>query len=323
MKLGIIGFGKMGKALVARLFKTGKGYEAVAYDAESKARDEIAETGAFPARSIQELVSKLKKPRTVILLVPHSAVSNVLEDLSKYLEKNDLIIDMGNTRYTESIRNHGKMKTGELNFLDVGASGGPAGVAEGGCYMVGGDKEVFGRIEPLFRDLAGERGGYAYLGGPGAGHFVKMVHNGIEYGMMQAIAEGFNLMREAKEFDLNLPQIAELYNKGSIVESRLTEWLRRAFVKHGENLEGIGGVVAQTGEGLWTVETAKEMGVPVPVIERSVEFRKESGGRPSFIGQVLMALRNQFGGHDPSPKKDDASVRDMSDADGLSALTPK
>ena len=183
-----------------------------------------------------------------------------------------------------------------IDFLDVGVSGGPSGARSGACIMVGGKREIFSEHEKLFKDLSVYKG-YGYMGESGAGHFVKMVHNGIEYGMMQAIAEGFAVMKKSP-FKLDLIKIAEVYNHRSVIESRLVDWLRTAFEQYGENLDDIYGSVSQSGEGMWTVEAAKELGIPIPIIEEALRFREQSNETPSYTGQALSAMRNQFGGHE-------------------------
>jgi len=188
-----------------------------------------------------------------------------------------------------------------IDFLDAGTSGGPAGARTGACIMVGGKRSVYEKFEQLFRDLSADKG-YGYMGKSGAGHFVKMVHNGIEYGMMQALAEGFAVMKESS-FELDLAKIADLYNHQSVITSRLVGWLENAYEQHGADLKGISGTAAQSGEGMWTVEAAKELGIPVPVIEGALSFRLASEEKPSYTGKIISALRNQFGGHEAGEKQ--------------------
>lgn len=298
MKTGYIGLGKMGFGMVERLLE--KGHEAVVYDRNPDAVRDIEKLGAAGADNLKHLVSLLPAPRTIWLMVPHQVVDGVINEIAPHMAKGDMIIDGGNSPYKESMRRAGELEAKGIDFLDAGVSGGPAGARSGACIMVGGKKEVFERCEILFRDLTVENG-YRYMGPSGAGHFVKMVHNGIEYGMMQAIAEGFAVMK-ASPFNLNLTEVADIYNHRSVVESRLVGWLKSGFEKYGEGLEQISGSVAHTGEGLWTVEAARELGVPVPVIEGSLNFRNESQKNPSYTGQVLSALRNQFGRHEAVKK---------------------
>jgi len=294
MKLGYIGFGKMGSNMVARL--VARGYETVVFARNEKAMEKIAKYGAIPTNSIQTLVSELPSPRLIWLMIPYEAVEAVIDELMPLLQKADTVIDGGNSPYKESIRRFIEMDKMGIDFLDAGVSGGPRGARSGACIMVGGKKEVFQRHEGLFKDLSVE-GGYGYMGKSGAGHFVKMIHNGIEYGMMQAIAEGFTLLKTSP-FNLDLLKVSELYNHGSVIESRLVGWLKRAFEKYGEGLNKISGSVSHSGEGLWTVKTATELGSPVPIIEGALKFRIESQKSPSYTGQILSALRHQFGRHE-------------------------
>jgi 6-phosphogluconate dehydrogenase len=227
-------------------------------------------------------------------MVPQQAVDSVLADITPHLEKGDTIIDGGNSPYKESIRRHKEIEALGINFLDAGVSGGPAGARYGACIMVGGSRELYEKYEALFKDLT-VTNGYAYVGEGGAGHFVKMVHNGIEYGMMQSIAEGFEVLKKSP-LGIDVLKSSELYEHGSVIESRLVTWLSGAYRKFGPDL-------ASSGEGQWTVDAAHELGVPVPIIEGSLNFRKESVEHPSYTGKILSALRNQFGGHDAQQKK--------------------
>lgn len=293
MKLGYIGLGKMGINMVERLLE--KGHDAVVYDQSPEFVKKAVEFGATGADSLSDLVGKLDAPRTVWLMVPHSVVDEVLNELIPLLSDGDYVIDGGNSLYKKSIERAKRLTKENLHFLDAGVSGGPGGARNGACIMVGGEKQVFEKFEELFRDASVE-GGYAYMGTHGAGHFVKMIHNGIEYGMMQAIGEGFALMKNSK-FDLNLTNITDLYNHGSVIESSLVGWLKDAYKQHGEDLDVISGEVSHSGEGQWTVDESHEQDITIPVIEKSLNFRKESEGNPSYTGQVLSAMRNQFGGH--------------------------
>jgi len=299
MELGYIGLGKMGFNMVERLLE--KGHRVMTFDRDGAAVKDIAKKGAKSADSLQDLVFSISAPCLIWIMVPHQAVDAVLHDLVPRLGKGDTIIDGGNSPYKESMRRARELEAKGIDFLDAGVSGGPLGARSGACIMVGGKKEVFRKFEALFRDLSVE-GGYGYMGTSGAGHFVKMVHNGIEYGMMQALAEGFAVMKQAP-FDLDLARIADLYNHKSVIESRLVGWLKNAFEQYGGDLAGISGSAAQSGEGLWTVEAAKELGIPVPVIQGSLDFRLESQRSPSYTGKLISALRNQFGGHEVKEKK--------------------
>jgi len=299
MKLGYIGLGKMGLNMVERLLE--KDYEVVANNRSSEAIDQVVGFGAIGAYSISELVEKLESSdgnsKTIWLMVPHKAVDDVLSELVPLLNEGDTIIDGGNSPYIETLRRSKELTEKGIRFMDVGVSGGPSGARNGACLMCGGDKEVYEEYKNLFRDLSVDDG-FGYMGKHGAGHFVKMVHNGIEYGMMQAIGEGFEVMKKAAEFDLDLPEISRVYNKGSVIESSLIGWLSSAYQKHTEELDGISGEVSHSGEGQWTVEAAEKLDVPVEIIKGALDFRINSQGKPSYTGKVVSALRNEFGGHD-------------------------
>jgi 6-phosphogluconate dehydrogenase len=299
MKLGYIGLGKMGANMVERCLE--KGYGVVAFDRNADAVKAARSKGAQIADSLTPLVASLPTPRLVWIMVPYQAVDAVLKELAPLLAKGDTVVDGGNSPYKESIRRSKELATKGIDFLDAGVSGGPAGARNGACIMVGGRKEVFQKFEALFRDLS-VPDGYGYMGGPGAGHFVKMVHNGIEYGMMQALAEGFAVMK-ASDFGLELARITDVYNHKSVIESRLVGWLQSAFARYGEDLKGISGSAAQSGEGMWTVEAGKELGVPTPIIQGALEFRIQSQAHPSYTGRLVSAMRNQFGGHEVKEKK--------------------
>jgi len=294
MNLGYIGLGKMGYGMVSRLLE--KGYGIVAFDTTAEAVKKISSEGARGVGSVAEMVSLLPAPRVVWVMTPHQAVDGVLTEIIPLLKAGDTIIEGGNSPYKESMRRAKEIETKGVGFLDAGISGGPGGARNGACAMVGGRKELFDKYEKLFRDISVENG-YGYMGKSGAGHFVKMTHNGIEYGMMQAIAEGFEVMKKS-DFALDLRRVADLYNHGSVVESHLVEWLKEGFEKYGENLDEISGKVSHSGEGLWTVEAAKELGVPTPIIEGALQFRVDSQKNPSYTGQLLSAMRNMFGGHE-------------------------
>lgn len=298
-KIGYIGLGKMGKGMAEHLLE--KGWSVVAYNRSPEPTNELAAKGAIPAYTLAEVVSNIDAPRLLWLMVPHQAVDGVLAELIPLLSEGDTVIDGGNSFYKNSMRHAEELSAKDIHFLDAGTSGGPGGAKAGACTMVGGEREMFERYEELFRDISVEDG-YAYMGKAGAGHFVKMVHNGIEYGMMQAIGEGFEVMKRSP-FDLELTKVADLYDHQSVIESRLIGWAKSAFEAYGEDLESISGSVSHSGEGLWTVQTAKEFGVPVPIIEGSLQFREESGSNPSYTGQVVSALRNQFGGHEVKKKE--------------------
>lgn len=293
-QLGYIGLGKMGFNMAERLLE--KSYKVVAYNRSKEPVDEIVKKGAKPAYSLKDLVSSLENPRIIWLMVSHQAVDAVLGELIPLLEEEDTIIDGGNSPFKDSIRRSKEIEDKKINFLDAGTSGGPSGARDGACIMVGGRKKIFEKFKDLFKDLSAPEA-YGYMGKAGAGHFVKMVHNGIEYGMMQAIAEGFAVMKKS-DFNPDLKEVARVYNHRSVIESRLVGWLKNAFEQYGEDLNEISGSVKHTGEGKWTVETARELGIPVPIIEGSLKFRDDSQDNPSYTGQIVSALRGQFGQHE-------------------------
>lgn len=298
MHITYIGLGKMGLNMITRLLE--KGHSISAYDPLEEARNAAEKLGVTTFSSIASLVENSTSPRTIWVMVPHTNVDDVLAEVQPLLTKGDTIIEGGNSPFKETIRRSKEFESKGIHFLDAGVSGGPGGARNGACVMVGGKKETFDTYENLFKDIAAQDG-YAYVGNAGAGHFVKMVHNGIEYGMMQALAEGFDILQHA-EFEKPLPlvDIAKLYNHGSVIESRLVGWLLSGFEEYGEELENITGSARASGEGLWTVETAKEMNISTPVIENSVFVRDASQKKPSYQGQLLSVMRNQFGGHSAS-----------------------
>ena len=296
MEITYIGLGKMGLNMVTRMIE--KGYSVLAYDINQSARQDAEKIGATTLPSIEELIKNSKSPRTIWIMVPHQFVKNVLEKISPLLSVGDTIIEGGNSPFKDSINRHKEFNSKDINFLDVGVSGGPDGARNGACIMIGGKKEVYNAYAKLFEDLSVDKG-YAYVGEGGAGHFVKMVHNGIEYGMMQAIAEGFDVMKNANfEKPLPLTDITDLYNHGSVIESKLVGWLKTGYEKYGEDLKEITGSAGASGEGLWTVETAEELNIKTPVIKDALNVRAESQKHPSYQGQLISVMRNQFGGHD-------------------------
>jgi len=294
----------MGRNMVERLIS--RGHTVTAYDSNPEARVVAEKLGATVVNTLDALIENTPAPRTVWLMVPHHVVETVLEELKLHLEKGDTIIEGGNSPFRETIRRHKEFEAMGIAFLDAGVSGGPGGAKDGACIMVGGKQEHYNNYESLFKDLA-VRNGYAYIGSTGSGHFVKMVHNGIEYGMMQALAEGFDMLQQAHfEKPLPLTAIANLYNHGSVIESRLVGWLLKGFEMYGEDLEAITGSAQASGEGLWTVETAKDMRIPVDVIEGALTARTKSCTNPNYQGQLISVMRNQFGGHEctlPEDKK--------------------
>lgn len=293
-KLGYIGLGKMGVNMVERLLE--KKYEVVVSTHDRSAVDAIVLKGAIGASDNKDVIRRLEGPRLIWLMVPWEKVDEVLEEIVPELGEGDVVIDGGNSPYKKSIERGEILAKKGIEFVDAGVSGGPDGALNGACVMVGGNKEVFTRYEELFRDLSVENG-FGYMGKQGSGHFVKMVHNGIEYGMMQSIAEGFAIMRESG-FGLDLKEVARVYEHKSVIESRLVSWLKESYEENGTELEGVSGEVSHSGEGLWTVEEAEALGVSADVIKSSLEFRDRSKGNPSYAGKVVSALRERFGGHD-------------------------
>jgi len=257
-------------------------------------------SGKGTVKSLRDLVAALARPRVVWIMVPAGRpVDTVIAGLTKYLQNGDVVIDGGNSFYENSVKRGKKLAQKGIFFLDAGVSGGPGTVRLGKpAIMVGGERRIFKKMEPLFSTLT-RRESFGYMGKSGAGHFVKMVHNGIEYGMMQAMAEGFTIMKKSP-FGLDLLEVARVYDNGSVIESRLTGWMKSGYKKYGQELKEAVGSVQHTGEGQWTVKTAKKLKVPVPVIKASFDFRVESKKKPSYTGKILTMLRNQFGGHSVS-----------------------
>ena len=293
MQLGFIGLGRMGGNMVRRLLQGG--HQIVAYNRSPEPTREVEQLGATAAYTLEELVKKLPIPRTVWVMVPSGkATAENITTLSNLLSAGDTIIEGGNSHYKDDAANATMLKQKGIHYLDAGTSGGIWGLKIGYCMMVGGDREVFKRHEPIFKTLAPESG-YGYMGGHGAGHYVKMIHNGIEYGMMQAYAEGFELMQKS-EFKLDLPAIANMWMQGSVVRSWLLELAASALSKDPQ-LAKIQGYVEDSGEGRWTILDAIEKDVPAPVITQSLYTRFRSRQSESFGEKVLAALRNEFGGH--------------------------
>lgn len=292
--IGLVGLGKMGANMARRLAE--KGWRVVGQNRTFQVAKDLEKEGVTPVETIQQLVEALPAPRAIWLMLPAGApTTEAVETLATLLSPGDTVIDGGNSRYTDDAPNATKLAAKGIRYLDCGTSGGPGGARTGACLMVGGDRTAFEDLKPLFTDFARENG-VQFFDGAGAGHFVKMVHNGIEYGMMQAIAEGFALMKAAP-FNLDLSRVTDIYQHGSVIESRLVGWMQTGFAAHGQNMDGVTPTIAHTGEGMWTVEAGKELGIPMPVIEASLQFRKDSAANPSYTGQLVSALRGQFGGH--------------------------
>jgi len=295
-EIGIIGQGKMGLNMSLRLLE--KGWRVIAHDKDIGAKETLLQKQGDWVNSLEDLARGLPLPRVILMMVPHTNVDEVLHDLVDFLMPGDIIIDGGNSFFKDSIKRGKYLKERGINFLDVGISGGPEGARTGACLMVGGERNSYKYVEHLLKDLAREdfcKEDFL-VGSIGAGHAMKMIHNGIEYGMMQALAEGFNLYRELP-FNFALPQVAKILSRGSVIESRLVDWLIEAFKQRGESLDDVSGEVSHTGEGEWTVKTAEELKIPVAVIEEALRFRIDSKENSTFTGQILSALREQFGGH--------------------------
>ena len=298
MEVGFIGLGRMGLAMVERLAK--RRHRVVAYDQDAEKVKAARRKGARPANSLGGLLSQLRKPRVVWLMVPAGApVAAVLRNLDTHLEAGDIVIDGGNSFYRDSMERAATLKEQDIHFLDVGTSGGIWGLKLGYCLMIGGDTKAFKRAQPLFKTLA-PKDGYAHVGPSGAGHFTKMVHNAIEYGMLEAYGEGFELMHQS-EFGLDLHQLARLWNQGSVVRSWLLE-LTEAALARDPKLDKIRGYVEDSGEGRWSIIDSVERGVPMPAIALSLYARFRSRQKESFSAKVIAALRQQFGGHAVKPK---------------------
>jgi 6-phosphogluconate dehydrogenase len=303
MKIGYIGLGKMGGQMVLRLLE--QGIEVVAWNRSPEPLSEVVKSGAVAGESVKDLASKLNNPRVVWLMLPQGAPTDeILQELVKYLEKGDLVIDGANAFYRDSIRRATELKTKGIRFMDMGVSGGPGGARSGACLMVGGEKKDYEEVIELVKAAAAPES-YGYFGKAGAGHFVKMVHNGIEYGMMEAVGEGAAVLKSSK-YDLDLAEIFRVYNKGSVIQSRLVGWAREALDEDSE-LSGISSVIDHTGEGEWTIKVAGESGVDVPVIKKSLDVRINSGqdlpdSPAGFRNKVVSVLRGKFGRHDVASK---------------------
>ncbi|EMI9087693.1 MULTISPECIES: phosphogluconate dehydrogenase (NAD(+)-dependent, decarboxylating) [Bacillus] len=292
MQVGLIGLGKMGLNLGKNLID--HKHEVAAFDLNTSAVEEMKEYGATGVSSLSELVQSLQSPRILWVMVPHAVVDSVISEVTPLLSKGDILIEAGNSHYKESIRRYEQLKEDGIHFMDAGTSGGMEGARNGACYMIGGDQEAWDIVEPIFRDTAVENG-YLYAGKAGSGHFLKMIHNGIEYGMMAAIGEGFEVL-EKSEFDYDYEKVSRVWNNGSVIRSWLMELTENAFSKDAK-LDEIKGVMHSSGEGKWTVETALDLQTATPVIAMSLLMRYRSLDNDTFTGKVVAALRNEFGGH--------------------------
>jgi 6-phosphogluconate dehydrogenase len=293
MQIGLIGLGKMGGHMVQRLLKDG--HQVAVYDKNPAPAQELAKQGATPASSLSDLLGKLKAPKVVWCMVPAGEITlQTIRSLAAEMSKGDILIDGGNSFYKDSRQTAEELGKKGIYFLDAGTSGGIWGLKNGYCLMVGGDAGAFKTVEPIFKTLA-PKDGYLHVGPSGAGHFVKMIHNGIEYGMLQAYAEGFEILK-ASDYKLDFSQIAHLWNQGSVVRSWILELAESAFAKN-PDLDGIAPYVVDSGEGRWTVAEAIEKNVPAPVITLSLLERLRSRDAECFGDKVVAALRNEFGGH--------------------------
>ncbi|HSK46740.1 MAG TPA: glucose-6-phosphate dehydrogenase [Coriobacteriia bacterium] len=309
-EVGICGLGKMGAGLARNLVDGG--WRVVGWNRTHAVAKGMESEGLIATETLHELVEKLVPPRVIWLMVPAGrpvddllfgapaeSVPGADVGLASLLMPGDTVIDGGNSHYSEATGRAERLAAAGIHFVDCGTSGGPDGARSGACLMIGGTRSTLEPLEPMFADVAAP-GAYRFFDGHGAGHFVKMVHNGIEYGMMQAIAEGFEVLHSSA-FDLDLEQVADLYQHRSVVQSRLVGWLAEQYAELGDDLEGVSGVVGYSGEGEWTIAAAKELGVPVPVIEDSLAARVDSAENPRYAGKVLTAMRDAFGGHGLGP----------------------
>lgn len=339
MQLGMIGLGRMGANIVRRLMRDG--HECVVYDVNPETVAGLAGEGAVGADSPEDFVAKLEQPRAVWVMIPAGITGKIVDQFAALLDEGDIIIDGGNSNYRDDVRRAAKLKEQGIHYVDIGTSGGVFGLERGYCLMVGGPDEAVARIDPVLKtiapgvgeiertpgrtgELAAEELGYLHCGPSGAGHFVKMVHNGIEYGIMAAFAEGLNILdnadagiREAEhsaeiapleepeyyQFDINTAKVSELWRRGSVVSSWLLD-LTAAALQANPTLDGLAGRVSDSGEGRWTVKAAVDIGVPAPVLAASLFERFASRGEDHFANQVLSAMRQQFGGHQELPAGD-------------------
>ena len=331
MELGMIGLGRMGANMVRRLLKAE--HQCVVYDRSAEAVQALVNEGAVGAASLSEFIAKMQTPRAIWLMIPAALVDSTLEELSSLVSADDIVIDGGNSYYIDDIRRSQELKTKNIHYVDVGTSGGVWGLERGYCQMIGGEAEVVTHLDPIFKTLAPGRAtvpptkgrsdegtaqeGYLHCGPAGAGHFVKMVHNGIEYGLMAAYAEGLNVLHHANvgqldhekdaettplrypdhyQYDFNLADITELWRRGSVVASWLLDLTAIALAEQ-PKLEDFSGRVSDSGEGRWTIAAAIEEGVPVPVLSAALFQRFSSRGEADFANKILSAMRLQFGGH--------------------------
>lgn len=293
MKIGLIGLGKMGFNLALNM--KDNGHEVVCFNRTKEKTEQAIKEGLEGAFSLEELVGKLEGRKVIWLMVPAGeVVDDMISKLVPLLNKGDIIIDGGNSNYKDTLRRYEELKAKSIDFVDIGTSGGTSGARNGACTMIGAEDSVFEYIEGLLRDISVENG-YLHCGKNGSGHFVKMVHNGVEYGMMAAIGEGFEILNKSR-FDLDYEKVARVWNNGSVIRGWLMELVENAFRKD-SNLDKIKGTMYSSGEGLWTVQEALELKVPATVITESLMMRYRSEQEDTFTGKVVAALRNEFGGH--------------------------
>lgn len=299
MKIRLIGLGKMGMNIALNLLD--HGHEVIAYAPSEKTRISAREEGISVVEDIPTLMNKEKGERVIVwLLVPNSVVDSVIDQVLPFLAAHDIVIDAGNSNFKISVARYNRLKALEIDFIDLGTSGGMSGARNGACLMAGGERDVIAYVETVFEDVA-TKDGYAHVGRPGSGHFVKMVHNGIEYGMMQAIGEGFDFM-EQSDFELDFHQIAHLWNHGSIIESSLIGNIESAFSKD-PKLEEISGIIDDSGEGKWMIEEALDHKISIPVITQALFARFKSKDEHKFSEKVVASMRKEFGGHATYKKK--------------------
>jgi 6-phosphogluconate dehydrogenase len=295
MQLGFVGLGKMGGNMVHRIRRDSDN-DVVAFDFSEEAVKAAVGVGATGVDSLKELVAQLETPRAVWIMVPAGdPTEQTIDQLLEQMSEGDLIIDGGNSKWTDSVARHAKCAERGVHFVDVGTSGGVWGLEVGYCMMVGGEEEPVDRIKPVL-DVLAPPNGWARMGGPGSGHYVKMVHNGIEYGLMQAYAEGFELLHKS-EYGLDLEQIANVWGQGSVIRSWLLELAARAFAADGTDLHALEGWVEDSGEGRWTLQSGIDHDVPMPALTAALFARFSSRGNADYAARMLAALRNQFGGH--------------------------
>ena len=339
MRMAMVGLGRMGANIVRRLLRDG--HECVVYDVNADAVTALAGEGATGAESFADMASKLEAPRAIWLMIPAGLTGDVVDQVAEVLEPGDIIIDGGNSNYRDDVRRAAKLKPKGIHYVDAGTSGGVFGLERGYCLMVGGPNEAFDRIEPILKTIAPGKGdiertpgrtgdyapeelGYLHCGPSGAGHFVKMVHNGIEYGIMAALAEGMNILKNADagvreaehsaeiapleepefyQFTIDTPKVAELWRRGSVISSWLLD-LTAAALEENPTLDGLAGRVSDSGEGRWTVKAAVDTGVPAPVLSAALFERFASRDEDHYANQLLSAMRLQFGGHHELPTGD-------------------